>query len=342
LKNHVNPVNPVKNLISDKSLLQLNTMTEASACGKIILFGEHAVVYGRPALAVPLAQLRARARVTERAQEGIVIHARDVGRDIFLADAAPDDALALITKLTLEKIGARANLEITVASEIPIASGLGSGAAISTALVRALAAYFQNDFSPAELSALVYETEKLYHGTPSGIDNTVIAYEQAIRFVRGVALEPGSVAAPSIMPFQIARPLTLVIANTGIASPTKITVGDVRRGWEQDAARYEKIFATIAEIVERAHAAMARGENEMLGELMTRNQRALETLGVSSREIENLLEAGQRAGAGGGKLSGGGRGGNVIFYVEGSRAPQVQRALLDAGAVSVIVTTIGN
>lgn len=308
-------------------------MPVGSACGKIILFGEHAVVYGRPALAVPLSQIRARATVVARAKDGIVIHARDLGRDIVVNDALVEDALAAITRLTLEKHGAAENLDITVESDIPLASGLGSGAAISTAIVRALSTYFEKVLAPAEISALVYETEKMYHGTPSGIDNTVIAYEQAVRFRRGTPL-------PEITPFQIARPFTLVIANTGIASPTKITVGDVRRGWEQEPARYEKIFDNIAAIVEQAQEALARGENEMLGELMTLNQRELVALGVSSREIENLLEAGLRAGAGGGKLSGGGRGGNVIFYVEEEHAEEVRRAVLEAGAAGVILTRV--
>jgi mevalonate kinase len=93
--------------------------------------------------------------------------------------------------------------------------------------------------------------------------------------------------------------------------------------------------------VEQAHEALARGENEKLGALMTRNQRILETMGVSSRAIENLIEAGMRAGAAGGKLSGGGRGGNVIFYIEPPDAEKIKRALLDAGASNVIVTAVG-
>ncbi|MBI4674797.1 MAG: mevalonate kinase [Chloroflexi bacterium] len=311
-------------------------MTLETACGKIILFGEHAVVYGRPALAVPLAQLRARAFIQARAAPGIIIHARDVGRTIELHDAPADDALALIARLTLDRLGAHADLEIVVESDIPLASGFGSGAAISTAIVRALAAYFGKALPPAEISALVYETERMYHGTPSGIDNTVIAYEQAIRFVRRKPL-----GDEEITPFHIARPFTLAIAHTGIASPTKITVGDVRRAWENDPARFEKIFDAIGALVEHAQAALAHGENEELGELMTRNQRALETLGVSSREIETLLDAGLRAGAGGGKLSGGGRGGNVIFYVELENVENIKRALLDAGAASVSVTQVG-
>lgn len=310
-------------------------MSDGTACGKIILFGEHAVVYGRPALAVPLSQLRARATVEARVEDGIVIRARDLGREIWLLNSELDDALATITQLTLDKLGVTGNLEINVTSEIPVASGFGSGAAISTAIVRALADYFEKSLTAEEISGLVYETEKLYHGTPSGIDNTVIAYEQAIRFVRRPTGEG------EITPFQVAQPFLLLIANTGIASPTKITVGDVRSGWEKDAMAFEKIFYAVGAIVNEAQVALAAGENEKLGDLMRRNQSELKAMGVSSPEIERLLEAGLDAGAFGGKLSGGGRGGNVIFHVAEENAEPVKRAVLEAGAVQVIVTTVG-
>lgn len=307
-------------------------MNIGTACGKIILFGEHAVVYGRPALAVPLSQLRARAVVQKGTGAGSVIHARDLGREVEVKDSENDDALGVITRLTLEKLGETENLEIEVSSQIPLASGFGSGAAISTAMVRGIAGYFGRELKPEEISALVYETEKMYHGTPSGIDNTVIAYEQPVRFVRG----------QEITRFQIARPFTLVIANTGIASPTKITVGDVRRGWEMDKARYEAMFDRVGEIVGEAQDALARGRNNLLGGLMTRNQEVLQELGVSSPEIERLIEAGLRAGARGGKLSGGGRGGNVIFYVEeGGGTERVRDGVMESGARSVIVTRVG-
>ena len=180
---------------------------------------------GRPALAVPLSQLR---QDCERLKRGVPRGCYSCG---FWAGCvgegcANDYVLATITRLTLEKLGETENLEIEVSSEIPFASGFGSGAAISTAMVRGIAGYFGREFTPEEISALVFETEKMYHGTPSGIDNTVIADEQPVRFVRG----------QEIQRFEIARPFTLVIANTGIASPTKITVGDVRRGWELDKA----------------------------------------------------------------------------------------------------------
>jgi mevalonate kinase len=306
-------------------------MISESACGKVILFGEHAVVYGRPALAVPLADLRARVEVKPRKKAGIVIHARDLGREIYVPDASDDEPLAVITRLTLAKLGRSDNLKLTVESAIPVASGLGSGAAISTAIVRALAAFYDAKLSPPEIAELVYETEKLYHGTPSGIDSTVIAYERAVNFVRGQPIKP----------FQIARPFQLVIANTGIASPTKITVGNVRTGWERHKAEYESIFDEIAVIVEQAEFALGDGENGRIPDLMRRNQQALERLGVSSPEIERLIAAGVDAGASGGKLSGGGRGGNVIFYAGNADAARIRDALLSAGAASVIVTAIG-
>lgn len=308
-------------------------MTSGSACGKIILFGEHAVVYGRPALAVPLPRLRARAHVTPRRGSEVVIHAPAMGRTVELA-ASPDDPLALITRLTLERLGARGGLDIEIESDIPIAGGLGSGAAVSTAIVRALAAHFGQPLPVEEISALVYQTERLYHGTPSGIDNTVIAYERPVRFVR--AREGGG---NEITPFVIARPFTLVIANTGIPSPTKLAVADVRRGWESDRARYEQIFDTVGTIVQEAQRALAEGALERLGELMTRNQEQLRQMGVSSPEIERLLEVGMRAGARGGKLSGGGRGGNVIFYAQAADILRLHKAL-DAEAAGVIVTEV--
>lgn len=307
-------------------------MTTASAPGKLILFGEHAVVYGRPALAVPLGDLRARVRVEQGTGRGITIHARDLGRHFLLDSAPTEDPLAAIVRALLAELnaGPDQSLDLWIESDIPLAAGLGSGAAVSTAIVRALGAHLGQPLPPERISALVFETEKLYHGTPSGIDNTVIALEQPLRFAR----QSGS------KPIVIARPFTLAIANTGIASPTKIAVSDVRRGWERNAPYYESIFDDMAAIVESAEVALTRGDTDRLGELMNRNQELLRALDVSSPEIENLLRSASAAGAPGGKLSGGGRGGNVIVYVKGRNAGTIEQALLQAGAITVMLTTI--
>jgi mevalonate kinase len=305
------------------------------AVGKAILFGEHAVVYNRPAIAVPVAQVRAEATVAPAppaAGGGITLLAHDLGTAYKLSGAAADDPLRAITEETLRFLDLDLNLDLTISlrSTIPIARGLGSGAAISTAIVRALAAHFQRSLAPGQVSQLVYEVEKLYHGTPSGIDNTVIAFEQPVYFVRGQPPET----------FSVKIPFTLVIADSGVPSPTKISVGDVRRAWQADPQRYERLFDEIGEIAGAGRRAVERGDIEAIGRLMDANQRLLQAIDVSSPELEALVAAARAAGALGAKLSGGGRGGNMIALVAPGSAAAVEQALLAAGAVGVIVTEV--
>ena len=308
-------------------------MVTATAPGKIILVGEHAVVYGRPAIAVPVWETVATATITlAPVGSGCLIAAPDIDRQIGLAEVQEDEPLALITGLTLAQLGAPANPDwrIEVRSQIPIASGLGSGAALSTALVRAIYAKLDHIAEPAQVSALVYASERLYHGTPSGIDNTVIAYGMPVWFIKG---QPPTT-------FSARQPLTLVIADSGISAPTKETVGDVRRGWQADPTRYESWFDEIGAIVQASRRAIEAGELTKLGELFNHNQMLLERLDVSSPILEKLIVAAHSAGALGAKLSGGGRGGNMIALVEPSQADGIAAALQSAGARKVIVTTV--
>ncbi|HTP09431.1 MAG TPA: mevalonate kinase [Anaerolineae bacterium] len=305
-------------------------MISASACGKIILLGEHAVVYGRPAIAVPVMHVQATVAI-EPSGHGLIIHAVDIDRAVTVDPTNSIDPLASIVNLTLEHLNSPlSDLAITIHSTIPIASGLGSGAAVSTAIVRALAQWFGARLDNAEVNALVYEVEKLYHGTPSGIDNTVIAYQQPVYFIRGQAIQT----------FKVAQPFKVAIGNTGVASSTKITVGDVRKGWENDRARYEAWFDQIGAIVQQARSAIESGAIEQLGSLMDQNQVLLRDLDVSSTELEQLIFAAKQAGANGAKLVGGGRGGNMIALIDDRNVEAVTAALKDAGAVSVIVTEI--
>jgi mevalonate kinase len=310
--------------------------SHTSAPGKIILCGEHAVVYGRPAIALPLSKIRARASVAPGAAGiGIRFDAPNLGRRWLLA-AAPGDPLSELTLATLEQLGITRipDIQITITSDIPIASGMGSGAAIATAIVRALATAFGRNLSAAEISALVYASEQRYHGTPSGIDNTVIAYEQAIWFQR--RSEPPHL----IEPLPIAAPFTLVIGDTGVRSATRLPVGEVRRRWQEDPARYEALFDLVADVVHQARHALARGDVATLGPLLDRNQEALEQIGVSSPELERLITAARRAGAAGAKLSGGGWGGVMIALVDPETVVSVREALLAVGAARVLETTV--
>lgn len=309
-------------------------MVTATAPGKVILAGEHAVVYGRPAIAAPVWQVVATATITATAPgAGCTLVASDLGQVLQLADAGDNEPLAVVTRLTLARLGVAhmPDWRIELHSDIPIASGLGSGAALSTALVRAIFARLGQPAPPAVVSELVYESERFYHGVPSGIDNTVVAYGQPIWFVKGQLPEP----------FTLAAPILLAIADTGIRSPTVLTVSKVREAWLQDRPRYEAIFDAIGDLVHAARRALEQGDVSALGGLLNANQALLQSMGVSCDAIETLVAAARAAGASGAKLSGAGGGGNIIALVEPTTAPAVHAALVAAGARRVIVTALG-
>ncbi len=330
-------------------------MSKASASGKIILFGEHAVVYGRPAIAVPVSHVRAQASVHATHDDEVTIDAPDIARAFALRDAPDDDPLATIIRLTCAQFQvAPRGFRVQVRSTIPVARGLGSGAAVSVAVARALADFFAREVSREEISALAYEVERLHHGTPSGIDNTVIAFEQPVYFVRGRTVSPTrteqtgmetakgeNVRESRIESFHVARPFTMIIADTGVPALTKVAVGDVRRAWEQNRDEYETMFNHIGTLAHNARVMIEQGANEELGGLMTVNQTWLTLLGVSSPEIQTLVDAAMNAGARGAKLSGGGRGGNVIALVDEVTQDNVMRAMRSAGARDVMVTRVG-
>jgi len=312
-------------------------LTTAYAPGKVILFGEHAVVYGRPAIAVPVTQVRACTTVEDAGKgQGLLIHATDlqlrhqVGSPISVGH--PAYHLEATVRHTLQRLNIEHTpaLILTVSSTVPIARGMGSGAAVATAIVRALAQHLGQPLSPQEVSELVYQTEVIHHGTPSGIDNTVIAFEQPVYFVKGQPIEF----------LRLKQSFWLVIGDTGISSPTKEVVGDVRRAWQSDAQRYEALFDRIGAIVVCARDALACGEIATLGKLMDENQKLLEALDVSSPELQRLIAAARQAGAWGAKLCGAGRGGNMIALVRPEKAQSIATAIREAGAVSVIVTEV--
>jgi mevalonate kinase len=308
-------------------------MTLAHAPGKVILFGEHAVVYGRPAIAVPVTEVQAQAHIEPgEAGQGTVIVAPDLGHRIVLRDAGDDDPLALIVRLVLLAIKEERDpdLTVTVSSSIPIARGMGSGAEVSTAIARALAHHFGRWLSSRTISDLVFRTEVLYHGTPSGIDNTVVAFEKPVYFVKDEGWEV----------FWVGSPFLLAIADTGIESSTKEVVGNLRRRCEAEPDGYRVLFDQVGEIVVDARTAIEQGEAETLGILMDRNHTLLQELGVSCPELDRLVAAALEGGALGAKLSGAGWGGNVIALVTEETRGRVDLMLRLAGATRVIVTAV--
>lgn len=329
-------------------------MTIATAPAKLILCGEHAVVYGRPAIALPLAGIRARAAIAAgRPGGGIVITARDLGRRWRASDDPGSPLSELIanvlaylqkcppTHSPVQMLTPSPDMKITIRSAIPIASGMGSGAAVATALVRAMAHHFGRELPPAEVSALVYASEQRFHGTPSGIDNTVIAYEQPIFFSRQAALfGVSSVSAPVIEPIAVASPFTLLIGDTGVRSPTRAPVGEVRRRWQDEPNRYEALFDEVGALVARIRNLLGRGDMPSLGPLLNENHALLQAIGVSSPDLDALVVAAREAGALGAKLSGAGWGGVMLALVAPETSQAVARALEAAGAKRILETII--
>lgn len=307
-------------------------MTTASAPGKIILFGEHAVVYGRPALAVPVTQLQARVTVSENSRGGIWIEAPNINLSSDLALLPPEHPLAAVVLSVFSSlnIAQPPACTIYIQSTIPVASGLGSGTAVSVAILRALSAYLNHPFPDEQVNKLAFEAEKLHHGIPSGIDNTVITFAKPVYFIKGHPVKT----------FHVGAPFTIVIGDTGIPAPTKDSVRIVRKLWESDKARWEKVFDRVGEVVWNARQAIERGDTVDLGNLMSANQVLLQKLTVSCPELDRLVEAARRSGAYGAKLSGGGRGGNMIALVKKESAPAIAEALKSAGARRTTITRI--
>jgi mevalonate kinase len=140
--------------------------------------------------------------------------------------------------------------------------------------------------------------------------------------------------------FTVGQPFTIVIGDTGISAPTKESVADVRRLWMNDKARWETVFDKIGEISFTAQRAIEAGKSEILGELMDENHALLQKLTVSSPELDRLVQAARDAGATGAKLSGGGRGGNMIALVQPMMAESVSLSLKEAGARRTIITEV--
>ena len=306
----------------------------SSAPAKAILVGEHAVVHGQPAIALPLSQLRACVEARESSQP-LRVSSSYAGRRAFYwcnDDSHSTDPLKLVIALTARYF-ALASLqgELIIRSDIPVAGGLGSGAAVSAALARGLASLLNQELPREALNSIVYEVEQLHHGAPSGIDNTVIVYEKPVYYVKDRPIDF----------IEITRPITLVIADTGAPAPTGAAVADVRAQLERQPGRTYVLFEQIGALVERSRSAIKSGDYSQLGRLMTRNHALLQALDLSSALLDRLVDAALRGGACGAKLSGGGRGGNMIALAPPESAASVQDELRRAGAKRVFVSSVG-
>jgi mevalonate kinase len=254
--------------------------------------------------------------------------------DKSLSELPKDNAIAKAIVLVLAEleVSRPPAFKLRVSADIPKAAGMGSGASVSVAIIRAVSGFLGIALPDETVSDLAFEVEKIHHGTPSGIDNSVVTYQKPVYFVSGQPIEL----------LSIPKPFNLVIGFTGISSSTAAVVGCVRKAWEEDRETYEAIFTKVGEIAAQARHLIEGGEPEVLGPLMDQNHELLIDMGVSSQELDTLVVAARKSGALGAKLSGAGRGGNMIALVEKENVMNVAEALMASGAKNTISTLVGD
>ncbi len=307
----------------------------ASAPGKTILVGEHAVVHHQPAIAVPVPCLKAKVnlRANPLGEPGAVhILAPGVNLDAGLdeLDQRHPIRFAIQTVLDYFEIPALPAVEIHISSSLPVGGGMGSSAAVSVALIRGVSAFIGHPLDNSLVNLLAFEVEKLQHGNPSGIDNTVITYARPIFYSRGQPFEI----------LQVREPVHLVIAGSGIQGSTGAMVAGVQQRFQQHLQQYQEYFDRIGTITMKVRHILEGGPVAELGALLNENQTLLEKIGVSTPELNHLVNTALAAGALGAKLTGGGGGGNIIAQAGSDQVDEIAGALQSAGAVNTTVWTI--
>ncbi len=297
--------------------------------GKVVILGEHSVVYGRHAIAAPV-PLVIKAMV-EDCDEGIHLIIPRWGVEYELAsNPAERRSFERPAGVMLDKLGLGGRaMRIEVFPEVPRSMGLGGSAAMAVAIVRALDKHFGLGLSDEDVNGLAFESEKLAHGNPSGLDNTLACYARPLVYRSG---DP-----PLVEPLNISEPIPAVIGMTGYEGLTAKTVGRVRDAWKQDQQLYERIFDQIDALVLRGVRAISDGDVKLLGELMNICHGMLNALQVSTPELEQLVDIARENGALGAKLTGGGGGGSMIAVCEPGGDKPIVDAIRAAGFQAMAV-----
>ena len=303
----------------------------SSACGKVILLGEHAVVYGRPAIALPV-PLAVEAHV-RKGGDGVQLVIPRWGLE---QRVAPDQrqGVSATLNIILEALGvAGQSMLIEVMPHLPRAVGLGASAALAVAVIRAIGDAFELGLTDDFVNQVAFECEKTAHGTPSGIDNTVATYGSSVQYQTDGK-------TPRFNELRIPEALPLVIGMTGEESLTAKTVAAVRAAWTEYPERYEAIFDQIADLTRAGTDAVAAANFSELGQLMNLCHGYLNALQLSTPALEALIHIARDHGALGAKLTGGGGGGSMVALCPDNQE-QVAEAMRTAGFKALPVTVGG-
>lgn len=300
---------------SDSGVANKEQQEDATtAYGKIILLGEHAVVYGSRVLAfrLPLT-VTAKVTATQKSEIELSIPQWDVKQTLPLGEntKVTTHSFQPLLEVILKKFAlSDKSMRIEVQSQVPRAVGLGGSAAVIVAIIRAINQCYNLDLDTEQINETAFECEKISHTTPSGIDNTIATYGRNICYKRNQG-EAG-IMQDLVLPCS----LPLVIGFTGTESFTSVAVNKVRQAWQTNPSFHESIFKQIDYLVGQALMALEKGDLGKLGTLMNLGHGCLNALQVSSPEIEQMLQIFRNSGALGAKLTGSGIGGSVIALCE--------------------------
>ncbi|MDF0478869.1 mevalonate kinase [Vagococcus sp. PNs007] len=291
---------------------------------KIILIGEHSVVYGEPSIALPFSAINIKALVTSSTTKTTIDCAFYNG----LLDDMPEllDSLKKAILLSLEKIKqTHTPLAINIVSDIPAERGMGSSAAVAVASVRAIFDYFNVNLPYSLLLQIVNESEKIAHGNPSGIDALMTSSDTPFFFIRGQSPEPISLNLNAV----------LIVADTGITGRTKQVVASIAEKYE-DEQQNGPCHSAIYQLGQLAYSSkhfIESNQSVELGRTFNEAQHLLSLLGVSSPELDTLIAVARENGALGSKLTGGGAGGCMIALANNKKdAEHITTALKNNGA----------
>ncbi|WP_426349044.1 mevalonate kinase [Alloiococcus sp. CFN-8] len=309
-----------------KGLMMMSLLSAKSAVGeahsKLILVGEHAVVYGKPAIAIPF-PLKITVVVEEK-QGDAEVESFVYSGNVKEMPYEMNGIMECIKKTFNLLRKPLRDIKIRIDSDIPLGRGLGSSAAAATAVVRGIFSFFNRKLSHEELFYLVGLSETYAHGKPSGIDMTAVASDMPIYFKNP---EGGQV-------FKAIKPFHIVVADSGLIGDTRKAVENVRSLYNNDKEKISNIIDKIGAIVDRIKICMMNGDIQAIGRLFDENHELLRGLGVSNNSIDSLVNEARSLGALGAKLTGGGLGGCIFALAESlDVAKKISKGLIAAGAV---------
>jgi len=309
-------------------------MGKGKGYGKTILFGEHFVVYGLPAIVSAIADYTLAKIEKTNSNEWELKDERD-STPGYKKEKLEHQKNSINRIIKASGLKTNTGMKIWLGGNLYCASGVGASAASCTAIARALNEEFALGFDDAKINELAFEGEKAYHGTPSGLDNTASTYGGLLWFKKNETKKN------TMNKMTLKKPIEIIIANTGLVANTLKAVEGVKKRKKTSPEKYDKIFSEYNKLVKEAKNALNQMNLEKIGKLMNKNHKLLQKIGVSLKENDELVKIALDNGALGAKLTGGGLGGLVLILTPEKKLQQKIANAIEKKGFKVNKTTIG-